>query len=203
MKTITRCILIAILCACSCNTHSPEKRARELISRLTLEEKASLMLDESLPVEGLGIPAYNWWNEALHGVARNGKATVFPMPIGMAASFDEPLVYSVFTAVSDEARIKYRQAVETGHVGQYQGLTFWTPNINIFRDPRWGRGMETYGEDPYLTGQLGMAVVRGLQGMEPPFLQCRSQRAGPPGNLSSGFPRPGGESRRQGGDDCL
>ncbi len=164
MKKIFPSILVVVLAAMSCGTPSPEKRAKELISKMTIEEKASLMLDESHAVEGLGIRSYNWWNEALHGVARNGKATVFPMPIGMAASFDEPLLYSVFCAVSDEARIKNRLAVEKGHVGQYEGLTFWTPNINIFRDPRWGRGMETYGEDPYLTGQLGMAVVRGLQG---------------------------------------
>ena len=142
----------------------PEERAKDLVSRLSLEEKTSLMMHSSAPVEAYGIKAYNWWSEALHGAARNGKATVFPQPIGMAASFDEPLLYQVFTAVSDEARVKNRQARESGHVGQYQGLTFWTPNINIFRDPRWGRGMETYGEDPYLTGQLGMAVVRGLQG---------------------------------------
>ena len=143
---------------------TPEERAADIVSRLTLEEKASLSMHTSAPVEVLGIKAYNWWNEALHGVARNGVATVFPQPVGMAASFDEPLVYEVFTAVSDEARVKNRLARESGHVGQYQGLTFWTPNINLFRDPRWGRGMETYGEDPYLTGQLGMAVVRGLQG---------------------------------------
>ena len=156
-------IVLAGLCSCG-QGPTPQQRARELIARMTLEEKASLMVHPSAPVEELGIPAYNWWNEALHGVARNGKATVFPQPIGMAASFDEPLLYQVFTAASDEARIKNRQAREQGHVGQYQGLTFWTPNINIFRDPRWGRGMETYGEDPYLTGRLGMAVVRGLQG---------------------------------------
>ena len=154
---------LAALLLLSC-APTPEQRARELVSKMSLEEKASLMTHTSAPVEALGIPAYNWWNEALHGVARNGKATVFPMPIAMAASFDEPLVNEVFTAVSDEARIKNRQAVASGHVGWYQGLTFWTPNINIFRDPRWGRGMETYGEDPFLTGQLGMAVVRGLQG---------------------------------------
>ena len=175
MKRLSLSILVVVLAVMSCGTPSPEKRAKELISKMTIEEKASLMLDESQAVEGLGIRSYNWWNEALHGVARNGKATVFPMPISMAASFDEPLVYSVFTAVSDEARIKYRQAVETGHVGQYQGLTFWTPNINIFRDPRWGRGMETYGEDPYLTGQLGMAVVRGLQGpADAPMLKAHA-----------------------------
>ena len=143
---------------------SPEERAKDLVSRLTLEEKASLSMHPSAPVEALGIKAYNWWSEALHGVARNGSATVFPQPVGMAASFDEPLLYEVFTAVSDEARVKYRMAKEAGHTGQYQGITFWTPNINIFRDPRWGRGMETYGEDPYLTGRLGMAVVNGLQG---------------------------------------
>ncbi len=164
MKRLSLSILVVVLAVMSCGAPSPEKRAKELISKMTIEEKASLMMDESHAVEGLGIRSYNWWNEALHGVARNGKATVFPMPIGMAASFDEPLLYSVFCAVSDEARVKNRIALEKGHVGQYEGLTFWTPNINIFRDPRWGRGMETYGEDPYLTGQLGMAVVRGLQG---------------------------------------
>jgi len=153
--------VLALACAC---VPSPEKRARELTRKLTLEEKTALMLYGSEGVEALGIPSYNWWNEALHGVARNGKATTFPQPIGMAASFDEPLLFQVFTAVSDEARVKNRQALEAGHSGWYQGLTFWTPNINIFRDPRWGRGMETYGEDPYLTGQMGMAVVRGLQG---------------------------------------
>ena len=145
---------------------SPEQRAADLVGRLTLEEKASLVQHVSMPVERLGIKAYNWWNEALHGVARNGVATVFPQPIGMAASFDTEKIETVFTAVSDEARVKNRIARENGNVAQYQGLTFWTPNINIFRDPRWGRGMETYGEDPYLTGQLGMAVVRGLQGPE-------------------------------------
>ena len=153
--------LLVLFCG---QSPSPEQQAKELIAKMTLEEKASLMMHPSAPIDALGIPAYDWWNVALHGVARNGKATVFPMPIAMAASFDEPLVNEVFTAVSDEARVKNRWAVESGHVGQYQGLTFWTPNINIFRDPRWGRGMETYGEDPYLTGQLGMAVVRGLQG---------------------------------------
>ena len=162
MKTI-QLACAALLLATAC-TQTPEKRAQKLIAQLTIEEKASLMMHDSQPVEALGVPAYNWWNEALHGVARNGKATVFPMPVSMAASFDEPLVNKVFTAVSDEARVKNRQALESGRAGWYQGVTFWTPNINIFRDPRWGRGMETYGEDPYLTGTLGMAVVRGLQG---------------------------------------
>ena len=144
---------------------SPEQRAADLLSRLTLEEKASLCLNTSPAIPRLGIKGYNWWNEALHGVARNGSATVFPQPIGMASSFDTDLVHEVFTAVSDEARVKNRQAAaENGNVRIYQGVSFWTPNINIFRDPRWGRGMETYGEDPYLTGQMGMAVVLGLQG---------------------------------------
>ena len=163
MKRFLIAVLALAAAACS-HGPSPEKQAQLLISKLSLEEKAALMRYASEPVEELGIPAYNWWNEALHGVARNGKATTFPQPIGMAASFDEPLVEEVFTAVSDEARVKHRLALAEGSSGQYQGITFWTPNINIFRDPRWGRGMETYGEDPYLTGQLGMAVVRGLQG---------------------------------------
>ena len=165
MKTRLIAAMSLILLA-GCNTKDPhQQRAREWVAQMTLEQKASLMEHESQAIPELGIPAYNWWNEALHGVARNGKATVFPQPIGMAASFDEPLLYQVFTAVSDEGRVKNRQALqENGEAGWYQGVTYWTPNINIFRDPRWGRGMETYGEDPYLTGQLGMAVVRGLQG---------------------------------------
>jgi len=143
---------------------SPEQRAADLLVRLTLEEKASLTMHASPAIPRLGIKPYNWWSEALHGIARNGSATVFPQPIGMASSFDEELVEEVFTAASDEARVKYLETKD--NVKVYQGLTFWTPNINIFRDPRWGRGMETYGEDPFLTGRLGMAVVRGLQGPE-------------------------------------
>ena len=142
----------------------PEQRAADLLGRLTLEEKASLTMHASPAIPRLGIKQYNWWSEALHGIARNGSATVFPQPIGMAASFDEDLVETVFSAASDEARVKYLETKDDVKV--YQGLTFWTPNINIFRDPRWGRGMETYGEDPFLTGRLGMAVVRGLQGPE-------------------------------------
>ena len=143
---------------------SPEERADDLISRLTIEEKTGLTLNASKAIPRFGIKQYDWWNEALHGVGRNGSATTFPMPIAMAASFDDALVYDVFTAVSDEARVKHRIADAEGSHERYQNLTFWTPNINIFRDPRWGRGMETYGEDPYLMGQMGMAVVRGLQG---------------------------------------
>lgn len=143
---------------------TPEQRASDLLGRLTLEEKAALMQNTSPAIPRLGIKAYDWWNEALHGVGRAGIATVFPQTIGMAASFDNNLVYKVFTAVSDEARAKYTEFKKSGNLQRYQGLTFWTPNINIFRDPRWGRGQETYGEDPYLTSRMGVAVVHGLQG---------------------------------------
>lgn len=143
---------------------SPKERAEDLVSRLTLEEKASLMMYDSPEIPRLGIRHYNWWNEALHGVARNGRATVYPMPIGMAASFDPELLLEVFTSVSDEGRVKWNMAKsEEGNLW-YKGLTFWTPNINIVRDPLWGRGMETYGEDPYLTSKMGVEVVKGLQG---------------------------------------
>ena len=143
---------------------SARERAEKLLSQLNLDQKAALSLYDSPAIPELGIKQYTWWNEALHGVGRNGSATVFPMPIGMAASFDDTLLKQVFTAVSDEARIKHKLADDAGMHDIYCGLTFWTPNINIFRDPRWGRGMETYGEDPCLTGRLGSAVVRGLQG---------------------------------------
>ena len=149
---------------CKPQDSATDQRVDSLLSALTLEEKTGLMMNSSRAVPRLGIKAYNWWNEALHGVARNGSATVFPMSIAMAASFDDELLLDVFTAVSDEARAKNAKAAAEGEVGIYEGLTFWTPNINIFRDPRWGRGMETYGEDPYLTGVMGMAVVHGLQG---------------------------------------
>lgn len=145
---------------------SAQQRAEDLCSRLTLEEKASLMCNDSPAIPRLGIPAFNWWSEALHGVGRNGFATVFPNPTSMAASWDDQLLQEVFTAVSDEARAKNNIARKRGRAMINQGLSFWTPNINIFRDPRWGRGQETYGEDPYLTGRMGDAVVRGLQGPE-------------------------------------
>ncbi len=145
---------------------SPTERAVDIVDRLTLNEKASLMQHSSAAVPRLGIKAYNWWNEACHGVARAGLATVYPQSIGMAASFDKELLFEVFTSVSDEARAKAAANDRGSGMRQYQGLTFWTPNINIFRDPRWGRGQETYGEDPYMAGQMGMAVVRGLQGPE-------------------------------------
>lgn len=144
---------------------SPDKRAELLLKGLTLEEKASLMMDGSKPVERLGIKPYNWWNEALHGVARAGLATVFPQPIGMAASFSPNAMYEVFNAVSDEARAKNTFYASQGSYERYQGLTMWTPTVNIYRDPRWGRGIETYGEDPYLTSRMGVEVVKGLQGV--------------------------------------
>ncbi|MCI7400432.1 MAG: glycoside hydrolase family 3 C-terminal domain-containing protein [Prevotella sp.] len=143
---------------------SPEERADDLISRLTIEEKTALMMDQSPAIERLGIPSFQWWNEALHGVGRNGYTTVFPITMGMAASWDDALLYRCFDAVSDEARIKNAQAKSKNEMNRYQGLSFWTPNINIFRDPRWGRGQETYGEDPFLTSRMGVAVVNGLQG---------------------------------------
>ena len=145
-------------------TLSAEQRADDLLGRLTLEEKAKLMMDVSPAIERLGIPAFQWWNEALHGVGRNGFTTVFPITTEMAATWNDELVYRIFTATSDEARAKNQEAKRTGNVQRYQGLSFWTPNINIFRDPRWGRGQETYGEDPYLTERMGLAVVNGLQG---------------------------------------
>ncbi|MCR5512599.1 MAG: glycoside hydrolase family 3 C-terminal domain-containing protein [Prevotella sp.] len=143
---------------------SAEQRADDLLSRLTLEEKTKLMMDISPAIPRLDIPQFQWWNEALHGVGRNGFSTVFPITMQMAASWDDALLYKIFTAVSDEARAKNQEAKKSGHVQRYQGLSFWTPNINIFRDPRWGRGQETYGEDPYLTERMGLAVVNGLQG---------------------------------------
>ncbi|RPD48337.1 glycoside hydrolase family 3 protein [Hymenobacter sediminis] len=146
-------------------------RVRDLISRLTLEEKADQMMYNSKAIERLNIPAYNWWNEALHGVGRAGAATVFPQAIGLGATFDDDLALRVSTAISDEARAMYNAAVAKGYRQQYSGLTFWTPNINIFRDPRWGRGQETYGEDPTLTGRLGVAFVKGLQGPDPQHLK--------------------------------
>ena len=171
MKNISFLLFVALFLFTGCNNQpaykntnlSPEKRAEALLKELTLEEKVSLMMDTSQPVERLGIKKYNWWNEALHGIARNGLATVFPMPIGLAATFDAEAVHDMFVTVSDEARAKNTKAAAEGSYERYEGLTVWTPNINIFRDPRWGRGIETYGEDPYLTATLGVEVVKGLQ----------------------------------------
>jgi beta-glucosidase len=148
-----------------------ERRADDLISRMTLDEKVSQLMNDSPAIPRLGIPAYNWWNECLHGVARAGLATVFPETIGVAATWDSDLLFRVSTAISDEARAKNTDFVRRGKHDIYQGLTFWTPNINIFRDPRWGRGMETYGEDPFLTGQMSAQFIRGLQGDDAKYLK--------------------------------
>jgi beta-glucosidase len=149
-----------------------DARVKDLVSRLTLEEKVSLLGYQSKAVPRLGIPAYNWWNEALHGVARAGEATIFPQAIGMAATFNDSLLKQVSTIISTEARAKYNLAIAQDRHLQYMGLTFWTPNINIFRDPRWGRGQETYGEDPFLTATMGSAFVKGLQGNDPRYLKA-------------------------------
>jgi beta-glucosidase len=141
-----------------------EARVNDLLKQLTLEEKISLLGNNSKPVDRLDIPAYNWWSEALHGIARAGNATVFPQAIGMAASFNDSLLHVCADAISTEARAKFNLATQAGNHFQYMGLTFWSPNINIFRDPRWGRGQETYGEDPFLTATMGTAFVRGIQG---------------------------------------
>ena len=154
------------------NTSLPfEHRAADLVSRMTLEEKVSQMKDVAPAIERLGIPAYNWWNEALHGVARSGLATVFPQAIGFAATWNDSLVFRMASVISDEARAKHHEYVRNGSFGRYQGLTFWSPNINLFRDPRWGRGQETYGEDPYLTGTLAVQFIRGLQGDDPKYFK--------------------------------
>lgn len=148
-----------------------EVRARDLVSRMTLEEKVMQMLHSAPELPRLGIKAYNWWNEALHGVARAGTATVFPQAIGMAATFDEEQVLKTADIIATEGRAKYHEAQRYGDGDIYKGLTFWAPNVNIFRDPRWGRGHETFGEDPYLTTRLGVAFVRGLQGEDKKYLK--------------------------------
>ena len=148
-----------------------DERVNDLVSRMTLQEKADQLLYTAPAIPRLGIPAYTWWNEALHGVARAGYATVFPQSITIANSWDESLLFNVASAISDEARAKYHEFQRRGKTGIYQGLTFWSPNINIFRDPRWGRGHETYGEDPFLTGRMGYEFVRGMQGDDPKYLK--------------------------------
>jgi len=148
------------------------ERVEDLVGRLTLEEKVNLMVHPSKGIPRLGIPSYNYWSEALHGVARNGRATVFPQAIGLAATWDKELVREIATAISDEARAKYHEALRrNGYTDQYQGLTFWSPNVNIFRDPRWGRGQETWGEDPFFTGEMAAEYVRGMQGDDPKYLK--------------------------------
>ena len=149
-----------------------EQRVDDLVSRLTLEEKVSQLIDRAAAIPRLDIPAYNWWNEGLHGIARSGYATLFPQAIGNAATWDAPLVHSIGSVVSTEARAKYNDAIRHGNHDRYYGLTIWSPNINIFRDPRWGRGQETYGEDPFLTSRLGVAFVTGIQGDDPKYFRA-------------------------------
>jgi beta-glucosidase len=152
--------------------HLPvEKRVDDLISRMTLEEKISQLANDASAIPRLQIPKYNWWNECLHGVARAGKATVFPQAIGLAATWNTDLMFQIADVISTEARAKYNEFVRNGIRDIYKGLTFWSPNINIFRDPRWGRGQETYGEDPYLTACMGVAFVKGLQGNDPNYFK--------------------------------
>ena len=138
---------------------SMEQQVDQLLDSMNVDEKIGQMMNSTPGIERLGIKPYDWWNEGLHGVGRSGRATVFPQPIGLGATFDIELLNSIGDAISDEARAKYQVAQRIGNYGRYAGLTFWSPNVNIFRDPRWGRGMETYGEDPYLTGMLGTAFV--------------------------------------------
>ena len=155
------------------NTALPiEQRVNDLVSRMTLEEKVSQLIDRAAPIPRLDVPAYNWWNEGLHGIARSGYATLFPQAIGNAATWDVPLLHSIGTVVSIEARAKYNDAVLHGNHDRFYGLTIWSPNINIFRDPRWGRGQETYGEDPFLTSRLGVAFVKGIQGDDPNYFRA-------------------------------
>lgn len=153
-------------------TQPPEVRAADLVARLTLDEKISQMQHAAPAVDRLGIPEYNWWNECLHGVGRAGTATVFPQAIALAATWNTDLLAEVVTAIGDEGRAKHHEAARGGNRSQYYGLTFWTPNINIFRDPRWGRGQETYGEDPYLTARFGVTFVKYLQGDDPKYLKA-------------------------------
>ncbi len=173
-----RATLVTLLAGGACAADLPawqdlnlsfEERTADLVSRLTLEEKVAQLQNDAPPIPRLGIPAYEWWNEALHGVARAGPATVFPQAIGMAATFDPALMLRVATVISDEARAKHHEFASRNQRKRYQGLTFWSPNINIFRDPRWGRGQETYGEDPFLTSRMGVAFVRGMQGDDPKY----------------------------------
>ena len=148
-----------------------DARVDDLVGRLTLDEKVALMIERAEAVQRLGIPRFPWWNEALHGVARTGRATVFPQAIGLAATWDTDLMLRVATGISDEARAMNNGWITRGKRELYQGLVFWSPNINIFRDPRWGRGQETYGEDPFLTGAIGTAFVKGMQGDDPKYLK--------------------------------
>jgi len=179
-RLILSATCLALISACSTSFIGPlylnpnasfNDRVEDLVGRMTLEEKISQLKYNAPAIPRLNIPEYNWWNECLHGVARAGRATVFPQAIGLASMWDETMMYRVATAISDEARAKHHAFARQGKRSIYQGLTFWTPNINLFRDPRWGRGMETYGEDPYLAGRLAVRFVKGLQGDHPRYLK--------------------------------
>src|SRR6202011_6057616 len=190
MKTLPSRLLTAALLSCSFfnlataqdterpayldTSLSPEQRAADLVKRMALEEKATQLVNQARAIPRLRVPAYDWWSEALHGVANAGTATVFPEPIGLAATFDPPLIHEMAVVIGTEARAKHNQAVRAGRRDIMEGLDFWSPNINIFRDPRWGRGQETYGEDPFLTGRMGVAFVPGLQGDDPKYYRVIS-----------------------------
>src|SRR6266536_2546182 len=153
---------------------SPQQRATDLVHRMTVEEKVSQLVNQSRAIPRLNVPDYDWWSEALHGVANTNGITEFPEPVGLAATFDTDAIHRMAIAVGTEGRIKYVQGMRDGHSDIFQGLDFWAPNVNIFRDPRWGRGQETYGEDPFLTGRLGVAFVTGMQGDDPKYYRVIS-----------------------------
>ena len=169
--TLLPCVAATLSAMAQGGMQQLERQARELIAKMTLQEKFSQMMNETPGIKRLGIEPYDWWNEGLHGVGRAGRATVFPQPIGMAATFNPWLIEQIGDAIAMEARAKYNIARKNGNFSRYTGLTFWSPNVNIFRDPRWGRGMETWGEDPFLTGTMGSAFVRGMQGNDPVYLK--------------------------------
>jgi beta-glucosidase len=150
---------------------SVKERVDDLVSRMTLDEKISQMMNSADSIGRLGVPDYNWWSEGLHGVAVSGVATVFPQSIGLAATWDDSLLYSVADVISTEFRAKFNEYQRKGEHGTFKGLTVWSPNVNIFRDPRWGRGQETYGEDPFLASRMGVAFVKGMQGNDPKYFK--------------------------------
>ena len=177
LLVLTACIVV-IACAGAAQDNSnlpymnpkltSEERAADLVHRMTLEEKASQLVNQARAIPRLGVPAYDWWSEALHGVIANGT-TEFPEPIGLAATFNTSRIHEMATAIGIEGRIKHAQDVRAGHSNIFEGLDFWAPNVNIFRDPRWGRGQETYGEDPFLSGRMAVAFVTGMQGDDPHY----------------------------------
>src|SRR5690349_13981563 len=184
MRLLVFSLMLAFVTSAAAQTAEPlpylnpslptAQRVDDLISRMTLEEKASQLVNQARAIPRLQVPAYDWWSEALHGVANAGTATVFPEPVGLAATFDDALIHEMAVVIGTEARAKHNQAVRAGRRDIMEGLDFWSPNINIFRDPRWGRGQETYGEDPFLTGRMGVAFVTGLQGDDPKYFRVIS-----------------------------